>query len=235
MCKTEINCLKILHEFTDGVIKKRRNEMLSKNNNYIDNLNSNDQEEEESGKRKKALLDILLSSTIDGQPLTNLEIREEVDTFMFAGHDTTTSAISFAIYNIAKYTDIQQKVYEEAIEVIGDDEEISTQKLNNLSYLDLVIRESLRLFSPVPYFGRKISEEITVNGYTFPKGMNIYIGQYLQRYNTGLYSEPEKFNPHRFDTETSYEKFNPFGYVPFSAGSLQLSLSLSAFFIIQFF
>jgi len=73
--------LKILHDFTDSVIIKRRNELSKAQNNPA-------AEEEDDGigaKKKMALLDVLLQSTIDGQPLSNMDIREEVDTFMFEG------------------------------------------------------------------------------------------------------------------------------------------------------
>jgi len=74
--------LKILHDFTDGVIIKRRNELKEAQNNPKAEV------EEDDGigaKKKLALLDILLHSTIDGKPLSNMDIREEVDTFMFEG------------------------------------------------------------------------------------------------------------------------------------------------------
>lgn len=76
--KTEASALRVLHGFTDNVIRKRRQELFD--------VKPDDEEafDDDDGVRKKrALLDILLQSTIDGKPLTDLEIREEVDTFMF--------------------------------------------------------------------------------------------------------------------------------------------------------
>lgn len=68
-----------MHSFTDKVIVARREKLLSANNN------ATDAESDDGGRRKMALLDILLQSTIDGESLTNLDIREEIDTFMFEG------------------------------------------------------------------------------------------------------------------------------------------------------
>lgn len=151
--------LKILHDFTDSVIIARRQELAR-------NMNERKSEDDDDVgvKRKLALLDLLLQSTINGQPLTNMDIREEVDTFVFEGHDTTTSGIAFCMYNLAKHPKVQQKAFEEAKSVIGDTDKVATQKdLNDLHYLDLVIKESLRLYPSVPFFGRKIYENVEIS------------------------------------------------------------------------
>lgn len=75
------------------------------------------------GRRKLALLDLLLQSQVDGKYLTNEDIREEIDTFMFEGHDTTSSGIAFALYNIAKYQEVQQNCFEEIKGVFGNEKE----------------------------------------------------------------------------------------------------------------
>lgn len=80
----EKKTLKILHDTTDDIIHARRKLLIE--------TDCND---------KKYFLDILLQSTIDGQPLSNLDIREEVDTFLFEGHDTTSSALVFTLYELS--------------------------------------------------------------------------------------------------------------------------------------
>lgn len=79
--KTEANALRVLHGFADDVIRKRRQELMG---NEFKVRNEDENGADEVGIRKKrALLDILLHSTIDGKPLSDLDIREEVDVFMF--------------------------------------------------------------------------------------------------------------------------------------------------------
>jgi cytochrome P450 family 4 len=212
MYQQQLKYLKGLHDFTDSVIQGRRKQLLA------DQMKENF-DEGFGIKRKKVFLDVLLQSEVDGQPLSDIDIREEVDTLMFGGHDTGTSAVSFCLYNLAKYPDIQQKVFEEAEACIGNDTEPMTLKtLNDLHYLELVIKESLRLYPSIPFYGRQLTEELTANGYTFPKNSNVYVSSYLLGRNETIFPDPLDFKPERFDVETTAEKLNPFAYVPFSAG-----------------
>lgn len=111
-----------------------------------------------------ALLDVLLQSTVNGAPLTNEDIREEVDTFMFEGHDTTTSGIAFALYLIARHPVVQEKLFEEITHVLGTDRNkaVTYRDLQELKYMELVIKETLRLYPSVPVIGRQIMEDTVV-------------------------------------------------------------------------
>lgn len=152
--------LKVLHEFTENVIIKRRDELLKTKSKKPEKY-----DDDYIPKKKMALMDVLLQCNVDGKNLTNDEIRAEVDTFMFAGHDTTSSGISFAIYNIAKYPEIQENIFSEIKEITGTDKSkpITYKQLNELKYLDLVIKESMRVHPPIPYIGRQIKEEIEIS------------------------------------------------------------------------
>lgn len=116
-------------------------------------------------RKKQALLDILLEAKINGVPLTDEEIREEVDTFMFEGHDTTTSAIGFALYLLSTEPRVQQKLLEEinATLSMNGDQSWSYSALGDLRYMDLVIKESLRLFPSVAFLGRRIEEDFQLS------------------------------------------------------------------------
>lgn len=116
-------------------------------------------------KKKVPLLDILLQSTINGQPLTNADIREEVDTFMFEGHDTTTSGICYILYLLSRHPDVQKKLFQEIRGVIGDDKEIpmTYKDLQELKYMECVIKESLRMYPPVPIILREFTEDTNIS------------------------------------------------------------------------
>lgn len=164
IAQREKAALKVLHNFTTGVIVRRRKDLLAEkateDQSTIDNFGV---------KHKMALLDVLLQSTVDGVPLTNAEILEEVDTFMFEGHDTTTSGITFALYCIAQKPEVQRKILREIHEVIGKDKStpVTLNMLNKLQYLEMAIKEALRLYPSVPMIGRGIDQDTVIS-----KGFN---------------------------------------------------------------
>lgn len=157
----EQKALKVIHEFTNSVIVSRRKQLLE-----MQQKQDNEPTDNDVGiKKKMPLLDMLLQSTVDGKALTNEDIREEVDSFMFAGHDTTTSAITFALYCLAKHPEVQQKAIKEIHEVMGKDikKPITLQMLNELHYMDLVLKEVERMFPSVPMIGRAIDEDVEIS------------------------------------------------------------------------
>ncbi|GLG98486.1 Cytochrome P450 4C1 [Gryllus bimaculatus] len=135
--------LKILHGMTNEVIRRRRKQLQEDPTLFEENI------DELGRKRKLAFLDLLLYSTLNGDMLSDKDIREEVDTFMFEGHDTTASGISFALYELSQRPDIQSEEISLNLEV-----------LNKLKYLDQVIKETLRMYPSVPIFGREITEDL---------------------------------------------------------------------------
>jgi cytochrome P450 family 4 len=190
------------------VIKSRKKYLSENHDETAEN------EDDVGMKKRVAFLDLLLQVTVDGKPLDDESIREEVDTFMFEGHDTTSSGIAFCLLNLAKYPEIQQKVYEECKEVLGDDPR-APASMKDLNNLEKVIKEVLRLYPSVPFFARRLNSEFTSNGYTFPEGITVTIAPYFAGRDPKLFPNPLKFDPSRFDGD---EKIPLYSYVPFSAG-----------------
>ncbi|XP_075168007.1 putative cytochrome P450 4d14 [Haematobia irritans] len=213
-------CLKIMHEFTDKVIAERR-QALQKSiaeGTFQEGTNAAN---EFGIKNRMAFIDVLLQSTINGQPLSNQDIREEVDTFMFEGHDTTTSAIAHTCYLLARHPQVQSKVLQEIRDVFGEDREkpVTILELQELKYLECVIKESLRLYPSVPMIGRLTEEDIEINGKTIPANTNIAILIYAANRDPDYFPQPDDFIPERFESSSeSADKVNAFANVPFSAG-----------------
>ncbi|EAA12530.4 AGAP008358-PA, partial [Anopheles gambiae str. PEST] len=210
--------IKKLHDFTNSVINTRRSQLQAEQ--AVGKVEFNADEDELYSKRRDTFLDQLLKVTIDGKPLSTADIREEVDTFMFEGHDTTTSGISFTILQLAKHQEIQQKLYEEIDGMLGAEAKstvLTSALLQDMKYLDLVVKESLRLVPPVPFIGRKLLEDMEMNGTTIPAGTTISLNIFNVHRNPKVFPEPEKFIPERF-SDANEIKRGPYDYIPFSAG-----------------
>nr|AHL88990.1 cytochrome p450 4V24 [Brachionus koreanus] len=196
-------CLKILHEFSTKVIMERDNDL-----DDVDLMS----------KKRVAFLDLLLKAKREDSSITFNDIREEVDTFMFEGHDTTAAAASWACQLIGSHPEVQKKLHQEVDLILGESNRpLTNDDLKELKYLDLVIKETLRLFPSVPYFGRVISEDCDVGGYKVLKGETAVIVAYMIHRDEKYYPDPEKFDPDRFLPENSKDR-HPYAYIPFSAG-----------------
>ncbi|GFS53384.1 cytochrome P450 4c3 [Nephila pilipes] len=207
--------LKVLHRFTDKVIQEKKTALLAQR--------SRGSEETEDvrfgGKKRQALMDLLLDQHVNGQQLTEEDIREEVDTFMFEGHDTTAMAMTFALYCIGLYPEVQRKIHEELDSIFGGDTErpVTLDDVRDMKYLECVIKESLRLYPSVPTIGRILNEEFRYDGKVIPKGTTVNFFIVSLHRNSEIYPNPEIFDPDRFTPENIRNR-HPFAYLPFSAG-----------------
>eukprot|EP01104_Vermistella_antarctica_P007252 TRINITY_DN1800_c0_g1_i2.p1 TRINITY_DN1800_c0_g1~~TRINITY_DN1800_c0_g1_i2.p1 ORF type:complete len:463 (-),score=99.52 TRINITY_DN1800_c0_g1_i2:67-1455(-) len=201
---------KIVHELPERVIGNRR-KMLER---------GEETGFEVRGKRYTDLVGILLEArdADTDQPLESREIREEVDTFMFEGHDTTASGISWTLYHLAAHPDVQEKAYEEIDRVLGDKTCPAYEDLSSLPYMTCVLKESMRLFPPVPAIGRTLDQDLEMDGYVIPKGCQVEIMPYVSHRNPLVWDDPEVFDPYRFDaTNPAIATRDPFAAIPFSA------------------
>ncbi|GLD63364.1 docosahexaenoic acid omega-hydroxylase CYP4F3-like protein [Lates japonicus] len=171
--------------------------------------------------RKRDFVDIiLLSQDEDGKGLTDEEIQAEANTFMFAGHDTTASAICWTLYNLARHSHYQEKCRQEVMDLMQgrDRHEIEWEDLSNLTFTTMCIRESLRLHSPVQAVTRKYTQDMMLpEERTVPQGTICLVSIYGTHHNPTVWTNPHEFNPLRFDpTNTSNRASHAF--IPFSSG-----------------
>ena len=138
---------------------------------------------------------------------------------MLQGHETSALTMSAALLMLAMHQDVQEKVLQE-IEVVFNsvDEEVDNLKLNELPYLEMVIKECMRLFPVLPMTGRHCSKDIELNTCTIPAGCTIMINIYnAQRCTKSWGEDAHLFKPERFSQE-HFSKIHPYAYIPFSAG-----------------
>ncbi|VDM63306.1 unnamed protein product [Angiostrongylus costaricensis] len=146
--------VKLTNDFTRKVIAERKRSMKERKLSEDTEGNLN--------KKKLAFLDLLLHMQHSNE-LTDEDIREEVDTFMFEGHDTTSSGIGFTVWWLGQMPECQKKVHEELDSVFGDSDRLPTQEdLKKLVYLEKCIKESLRLTPSVPLVARKLSNNVLI-------------------------------------------------------------------------
>ncbi|XP_062564536.1 cytochrome P450 4d2-like [Armigeres subalbatus] len=209
-----------LHQFTDSVIQKRREQLIEQN--QLETVKFDLDNENVYSKRKHTFLDLLLSVTVDGKPLSNIDIREEVDTFMFEGHDTTTSGIAFTILQLAKHQDIQTRLHQEIVSILGNTDcqttPLTYNNIQEFKYLDMVVKESLRLLPPVSFIGRQLVEDTEINGVIIPAGVDVTVPIYVVHRNPKVFPDPERFDPERF-ADGADNLRGPYDYIPFSVGA----------------
>lgn len=119
------------------------------------------------------------------------------------------------------YKDVQQRVFEEQQAIFGDDmsRDCTFADTLQMSYLERVICETLRLYPPVPLIARKLEEDVKLKSgpYTVAKGTTVVVFQYMVHRRGDTYPEPEKFNPDNFLPDRTAKR-HYYSYIPFSAG-----------------
>uniref|UniRef100_A0A914X3Y5 Uncharacterized protein n=1 Tax=Plectus sambesii TaxID=2011161 RepID=A0A914X3Y5_9BILA len=205
--------LKLLNDFTRKVISERTIKLQEEmGRQHKDSISQLDDE-----KKRFAFLDLLLMMQKENK-LTDEDIREEVDTFMFEGHDTTSSGMGWTLWILGHHPYIQKKIFAELDEIFGDsDRPITPDDLKEMKYLERCIKEGLRLCPPVPLFARNVTEDTLVQGYTIPKGSTVVLVPIYMHRDDQVYTNPEVFDPDNFLTERVASR-STFSYIPFSAG-----------------
>lgn len=157
------------------------------------------------------LADLLAASHEDGRPLGDQEIRDALVTLIFAGHDTTSVALAWALEQVVARADVVDRITDELERTTGGAPPRADQ-LNKLEYLDAVIRESLRVRTMMPFAVRLTKGAFTAGGREYPPGIVLCPCNHLVHRREELYPEPEKFRPERFLNRhyTAHEWF-PFG------------------------
>lgn len=156
------------------------------------------------------ILSLLLSARDEaGQPLTDEELRDELMTLLVAGHETTASALTWALYWVYTRPDVLTRLREELASAAGSPPTVIAQ----LPYLNAVCQETLRIY-PIAMFAfpRIAKQPIELDGCTFEAGTWLIPCIYLTHQRPDIYPEPKQFRPERFlERQYSPYEFLPFG------------------------
>lgn len=241
--KEQIRLLEIIHGLTKKVIARKKEDWKSGKRNLIDTSKDTntkttsveglsfgqssglkddlDVDENDVGEKKRqAFLDLLVEASQNGVTLSDTEVKEQVDTIMFEGHDTTAAGSSFFLSMMGCHPEIQERVIQELDEIFGDSDRPATfQDTLEMKYLERCLMETLRMFPPVPIIARHIKSDLKLasGDYTIPAGCTVVVATFKVHRQPYIYPNPDVFDPDNFLPEKTANR-HYYSFIPFSAG-----------------
>ncbi|KAK9744610.1 Cytochrome P450 [Popillia japonica] len=203
--------LKELHGFSDKVVANRKAIMEGKQTRMTlpGDLN---------GQEHISFMDLLIDETENRHTMSDADLKALVDTFLLAGYETTGNTLGWTLFLLGNHPEFQEKAFEEARRVLkGKKAPTTIAEVNELRYIECVVKESLRLYPILPFITRRTTEEFEIDGYKIPTGTQAIAHILGVQTDPEYYPEPMKFDPDRFTPENSKGR-HPFAYIPFSAG-----------------
>lgn len=160
---------------------------------------------------------LLQAKDVDGSPMTDSQIRDEVLITFAAGHETTANALTWTWYLLSQNPSAEQKMHEEVKSVVGP-RYPSWEDLPRLEYTTKVLTESMRLYPPAWVVPREATTDVQIGGYFIPRGSQVILSQYVTHHDPRFYVDPEKFDPERW-TPAMKNSLPKFAYFPFGGGA----------------
>jgi cytochrome P450 len=159
---------------------------------------------------------LLAARDEDGAPMSDLQLRDQAMTLMAAGHETTSNALAWTFYLLARNPDTYDKLRAEVGTILGV-RPATAADLARMPYLDAVIMEAMRIYPPAWTVNRTALEPFDLGGYHFPAGTRAIISQWVIHHLPEVWGDPEVFRPERWTPE--FRQSLPRGaYFPFGAG-----------------
>jgi cytochrome P450 len=168
------------------------------------------------GERQEDLLGLLLDARDDGRSLTDAEVRDQVLVFLLAGHETTSTALTYALHLLGRHPDVQRRVRAEVAAVAGDGT-VTAQHSAALSYTTMVLKETMRLYPSAPLLGRRAVRDDQISGYRIPAGADVVVAPWVVHRHPDFWDQPQRFDPHRFIPEREKARHR-YAWFPFGGG-----------------
>ena len=165
------------------------------------------------GRRISPARDVI-SLLLDGGELSGEDVRNEVVTFVLAGHETTATALTWACYLIAAHPLVRERL-EAEIDAVLANGPLTFESCGQLRFTTMVFQEAMRLYPPAPAFGRKAVRDVKLNGYVVPRGSSVFVSPYVTHRNERYFDEPHEFRPERWENP----QVPKFAYFPFGGGA----------------
>ncbi|XP_023241982.1 cytochrome P450 4C1-like [Centruroides sculpturatus] len=211
--------VEIIHRFDEMVFKRKKENFMKKMQQQ--HFLNKDARHEEEPKRiaKQRLIDSLLDLHVKQGLISEKDVIRDMESFIFAGYDTTSNVMSWTLYFLGRFHEIQEKVYLEFQEIFKNDmkRDITIDDLTKMTYLECVIKESMRIYSPGFLIARKNPSEMKISNYVLPANSTLIVNICGIHHNPSVYENPEVFDPDRFLPE-NYKNLHPYAFLAFSAG-----------------
>ncbi|XP_053204179.1 cytochrome P450 4V2-like [Panonychus citri] len=200
------------------------------------NLDENSNKIESSTLSSLNLVNMLAGSSrgkIDSEGIS-----EELLTTAAAGHETTATALNLILFILGNRPEIQEKLYQEISSVFDNNDSVNDiEKVNKCNYLDKCIKESMRLYPPIPLIARELDEPMEINSYYLPKGTTVGVNIFSIQRDPRIYPNPTQYDPERFDLSNLPNipkgAYIPFGVAPRNCIGYRFALIEMKIFLIH--
>jgi cytochrome P450 len=159
------------------------------------------------------MLGLLIDARDSGTAMTDAEVRDQVLIFLLAGHETTSTALTFALYLLARHQDVQAEVRAEVDEIDG----VPNAAQAALPYTTMVLKETMRIFPSAPLTGRRSVADDEISGYLFPAGSDVLLAPWVTHRHPEFWESPQVFDPLRFTPEREKGRHR-YAWFPFGGG-----------------
>jgi len=169
-----------------------------------------------AGTSRPDLLSMLLEARDEnGNAMSDKQVSDEIVTLFIAGHETTATALAWALYLLGRNPEAHARARAEARSLPGP--HVGSADLPALGYCLRVFKEAMRLYPPIYFFGRQTTADVTIGGYDLPRGTVVLISSYALHRRPELWPDPERFDPGRFEPALEEARHRQ-AFIPFSAG-----------------
>ena len=152
----------------------------------------------------------------DGNRFSDEELRDQLVTFLFAGHETTALVLTWAFQLLSRHEAVRSTL-EEELETVCRNRTPTVEDLPSLEYTEKVIQETMRYYPPIYVLFRKALEDVTVGGYLIPAGTKLTVPQFLLHADERWWDDPQAFRPERWTDELD-DELPEYAYFPFGGG-----------------
>ena len=208
---------KMMKIFIDTIVNemKRRREQNVQRSDFLAYLIPNQKDLNDPANKDFVEIDELGDKWLTNG-LTQDEIVGQSTLFFLAGYETIATTLNMALFALTQNPDVQEKLYQVLRETYENESQMSLESLSQVKYLEMVINETLRCYTPLLRVDRMCTADTEINGLRIPKGVGVVIPVNAVCHDPDYWPEPDKFDPERFADSSSYD---PNAFIPFGAGN----------------